>query len=43
MIRNPDALSAIAAERKSTMLLLPYGIPIALGTITYFFWSGMLI
>ncbi len=43
VIRSPDALSAIAAERKSTMLLLPYGIPIALGTIAYFFWSGMLI
>jgi prepilin peptidase CpaA len=43
VIRNPDTLSAIAAERKSTMLLLPYGIPIALGTIAYFFWSGMLI
>jgi len=43
VIRNPDALSAIAAQRKSSMLLLPYGIPIALGTITYFFWSGMLI
>ena len=43
VIRSPDALSAIAAQRKSTMLLLPYGIPIALGTIAYFFWSGMLI
>jgi prepilin peptidase CpaA len=43
VIRNPDALSTIAAERKSTMLLLPYGIPIALGTIAYFFWSGMLV
>ncbi|MGA2255574.1 MAG: prepilin peptidase [Thermoguttaceae bacterium] len=43
VIRNPDALSAIAAQRKSTMLLLPYGIPIALGTIAYFFWNGMLI
>jgi len=43
VIRNPDTLSAIAAERKSTMLLLPYGIPIALGTIAYFFWNGMLI
>ena len=42
-IRNPETLSAMAAERKSTMLLLPYGIPIALGTIAYFFWSGMLI
>jgi prepilin peptidase CpaA len=41
-IRDPNALSAIAAERKSTMLLLPYGIPIAIGTIAYFIWSGML-
>jgi len=43
VIRNPEALSAIAAQRKGTMLLLPYGIPIALGTIAYFFWNGMLI
>jgi prepilin peptidase CpaA len=43
VLRNPDKLSAIAAERKSTMMLLPYGIPIALGTIAYFVWSGMLI
>ena len=42
-IRDADKLSAIAAERKSSMLLLPYGIPIALGTIAYFAWSGMLI
>ena len=42
-IRDPEQLSAIAAERKSSMLLLPYGIPIALGSITYFAWSGMLI
>ena len=43
VIRNPDALSAIAAQRKSTMALLPYGIPIAIGTIVYFAWAGMLI
>jgi prepilin peptidase CpaA len=42
-IRNPDELSAIAAKRKSSMLLLPYGIPIALGTIGYFAWAGMLL
>jgi prepilin peptidase CpaA len=42
-LRNPEALSAIAAQRKSSMRLLPYGIPIALGTISYFLWSGMLI
>jgi prepilin peptidase CpaA len=43
VIRDPNQLSAIAAERKSSMLLLPYGIPIALGTITYFIWTGMLL
>jgi prepilin peptidase CpaA len=42
-IRDPELLSAIAAERKKSMLLLPYGIPIALGSIAYFFWAGMLI
>ena len=42
-IRNPDTLATIAAERKSTMMLLPYGIPIAIGTIAYFAWAGMLI
>ncbi len=41
-IRDPEKLSAIAAERKSSMLLLPYGIPIAIGTIAYFAYSGML-
>jgi prepilin peptidase CpaA len=25
------------------MLLLPYGIPIAIGTIGYFVWTGMLV
>jgi prepilin peptidase CpaA len=42
-IRDPNALAAIAAKRKSTMLLLPYGIPIAIGSITYFVWTGMLL
>jgi len=42
-IRDPNQLSAIAAERKSTMLLLPYGIPIAIGAIGYFWWMGMLV
>jgi prepilin peptidase CpaA len=41
-IRDPEQLSTIAAERKSSMLLLPYGIPIAIGTIVYFAWMGML-
>ncbi len=42
-VRNPEALSSIAAERKSRMMLLPYGIPIAIGTILYFAWMGLLI
>jgi prepilin peptidase CpaA len=41
-IGNPTELSAIATERKSSMLLLPYGIPIAIGTIAYFAWTRML-
>jgi len=43
VIRNPERLSASAAQRKGTMLLLPYGIPLALGTILYFLWTGMLV
>ena len=42
-IRDPDKLSEIAAERKPSMKLLPYGIPIAIGTILYFAWMGMLV
>lgn len=42
-VRDPNKLATIAADRKSTMLLLPYGIPIAIGTIAYFAWMGMLL
>lgn len=42
MIRDPNQLAAIAAQRKSSMTLLPYGIPITIGTISYFAWTGML-
>lgn len=42
-IRDPNQLATIAADRKSSMLLLPYGIPIAIGTILYFAWTGMLV
>jgi prepilin peptidase CpaA len=42
-VRDPNALATTAAERKSRMLLLPYGIPIAIGSIAYFVWAGMLI
>ncbi len=40
IIRNPDELSELAAKRKSSMMLLPYGIPIAIGTIGYFVYMG---
>jgi prepilin peptidase CpaA len=42
-VRDANALAATAAQRKSTMLLLPYGIPIAIGSIAYFAWAGMLL
>jgi prepilin peptidase CpaA len=42
-VKNPETLATIAAERKSSMRLLPYGIPIAIGTVGYFAWMGMLI
>ena len=41
-VRNPEKLSATAAARKPTMMLLPYGIPIAVGSIAYFAWIGIL-
>jgi len=42
-IRNPEALAEIATERKTSMRLLPYGIPLAIGTVLYFAWMGLLI
>ncbi|MCA9036924.1 MAG: prepilin peptidase [Planctomycetaceae bacterium] len=42
VIRNPVELSRIAAERKPTMALLPYGIPICIGSIGYFIYAGMM-
>ncbi len=42
-VKDPEKLAAIAAERKPTMMLLPYGIPIAIGTIAYFAAAGMLL
>lgn len=41
-IKDPKKLSEIAAERKPTMYLLPYGIPICIGSIAYFIREGML-
>jgi prepilin peptidase CpaA len=42
-VRDPNVLATMAAQRKSAMLLLPYGIPIAIGSIAYFIWAGMLL
>ncbi len=41
-VKDPTKLSEIAAQRKSSMFLLPYGIPIAVGSILYFAWEGLL-
>ncbi|HKM54081.1 MAG TPA: A24 family peptidase [Isosphaeraceae bacterium] len=40
-IRNPTRLAELAGERKKSMTLLPYGIPIAVGSISYFGWMGL--
>jgi prepilin peptidase CpaA len=42
-IRKPGALAEIARERKPRMTLLPYGIPMAVGSIIYFAAAGLLI
>jgi prepilin peptidase CpaA len=41
-VRRPAKLAELAAARKPTMLLLPYGIPIAVGTIAWFGWAGLM-
>jgi prepilin peptidase CpaA len=41
-VKDPRALSQIAAARKPQMLLLPYGIPICIGSIGYFLYAGLL-
>ena len=42
VIRNPNELAELAAVRKPTALLLPYGIPLTIGTIGYIWWLGLL-
>ncbi len=42
-IRSPEKLAKIARERKPSMYLLPYGIPMAIGSIAYFALAGMLV
>ncbi len=41
-LRDPEKLAALAAARKPNMMLLPYGIPLAVGSIAYFAWMGLL-
>jgi prepilin peptidase CpaA len=41
-IRNPVELAERAGERKKNMMLLPYGISIAIGSIACFGWMGLL-
>jgi prepilin peptidase CpaA len=41
-VRDPAKLAATAAARKPTMTLLPYGIPLAVGSIAYFTYAGLL-
>lgn len=41
-LRRPARLARRAAARKDSMLLLPYGIPMAVGTIVYLWWAGSL-
>lgn len=41
-VKNPQKLAEIAKDRKPSMLLLPYGIPICIGSIAYFFYAGMM-
>lgn len=42
-VRSPKKLAGIARERKPEMTLLPYGIPMAVGSIIYFAFAGMLV
>lgn len=41
--KKPAELATIARERKPTMYLLPYGIPMAIGAVAYFAYDGLLI
>ncbi len=40
--KKPAELAAIARERKPTMYLLPYGIPMAIGAVVYFAYTEQL-
>ncbi len=42
-MQNPEQLAKIARARKPTMTLLPYGIPMAIGTLIYFAGAGLFV
>lgn len=42
IVRSPSRLAELAAGRRATALLLPYAIPLAVGTIGSVFWQGLL-
>lgn len=42
MVGSFTTLAEVAGARKSRMMLLPYGIPLAIGTIGYLVWTGIL-
>jgi len=41
-VRDPEALFAIAKERKPRMMLLPYGVPMTIAALGYFATQGLL-
>ncbi|RUL86724.1 A24 family peptidase [Tautonia sociabilis] len=41
-VRHPDKVSELAAARKPTLRLLPYGVPLTIGSVGYLAWSGLL-
>lgn len=43
VVQDPVKLSEAAAKRKASMTLLPYAIPMAVGTIGYFAYLGVFV
>jgi len=41
VLKDPNRLFERAAQRKPTMMLLPYGIPMTIAALGYFFFQGL--
>ena len=41
-VRNPAKLVRDRRRAQADMMLLPYGIPLAVGSIAYFAWAGLM-